>query len=455
MLFHSLRRALWWAAKWGNEESFFGVFLDTTPKVSNPSPSKLSDPSQKFFTKNIYAPLTPAQFDTPNVSWDVLVNFGRPLWGALLQAGSSSVGVVELCKEKCRPSQGQYGDFDTKTGLLALLSYRIPFTISDFALAENLVSHWMHPLIDVSDNLEQIMVLQPDEPILALAAFQHGMTMADTLLQALDVLDHETRWNNISVGDMGEFVAGLILLLAFDTISPWLQYPRPLPLQAFLKNLLGHAVVEDLLKVPEDSSQSNFGQMLSSGTVFFNRLHRRATAPSTTDIYNMYRTCTACYLPSGLHGVDILIPVWVPSEREREAHIGCILVQVKNKSYHTFADDAKTSAYIHTKHAFKALGFSDQMPVIGLIMCLRGQTHGCEVTSDSRDAKKNFGVILSVGLDTEQYPMFQGPPEEPETLIKQQVLRHLQSMVSEVDTYEPDRDKNAYKLLLFETEFLP
>ncbi|KAL2885213.1 hypothetical protein HOO65_080163 [Ceratocystis lukuohia] len=350
MLFHSLHRALWWAAKWGNEESFFSVFLDTTPKVSNPSPSKLSDPSQKvrtgerpsaipfppyhqFFTKNIYAPPTPAQLDTPNVSWDVLLNFGRPLWGALLQAGSSYVGVVELCKEKCRPSQGQYDDFDTKTGLLALLSYRIPFTISDFALAETLVSHWMHPLIDVSDNCEQIMVLQPNEPILALAAFQHGMTMADTLLQALDLLDHEIHWNNISVGDMGEFVAGLILLLAFDTVSPWLQYPEPLPLQGFLKNLLGHAVVEDLLKVPEDSLQSNFGQMLSSGTVFFNRLHRRATTPSTTDIYNMYRTCTACYLPPDLHGVDILIPVWVPSEREREAHIGCILVQVKNKAY--------------------------------------------------------------------------------------------------------------------------
>ncbi|KAL2886894.1 hypothetical protein HOO65_050015 [Ceratocystis lukuohia] len=471
MLFHSLHRALWWAAKWGNEESFFGVFLDTTPKVSNPSPSKLSHPSQKvrtgerpsaipfppyhqFFTKNIYAPPTPAQLDTPNVSWDLLLNFGRPLWGALLQAGSSCVGVVELCNEKCRPSQGQYGDFDTKTGLLALLSYRIPFTISDFALAENLVSHWMHPLIDVSDNCEQIMVLQPNEPILAVAALQHGMTMADTLLQALVVLGQELYWNNVSVGDMGEFVAGLILLLAFDTASLQ-QYPEPLPLQCFLNNLLGHAVVEDLLKVSENSLQSNFGQMLSSGTVFFNRLHRRATAPSTTDIYNMYRTCTACYLPPDLHGVDILIPVWVPSEHEREAYIGCILVQVKNKAYHRFAANAKNSAYDHTYRGFTALKFSHEMPSIGFVMCLQGITHGSAVRHCSRSDKKNLGIILSVGLDAERYPMFQGPPEDPYTSVKQQVLRYFQSILSAVNTHELQKNKNAHERILFETEYLP
>ncbi|KAL1893260.1 hypothetical protein Cpir12675_004193 [Ceratocystis pirilliformis] len=316
--------------------------------------------------------------------------------------------------------EARYQDFDTKTALLALLSYRIPFTISNFALAKTLVSHWMHPLIDVSD----------------------------------DLLGQELYWNHVSVGDMGEFIAGLILFLAFDTAS-LLRCPEPLPLQGFLKHLLGHPVVGDLSKVSGDSLQSNLGQMLSSGTVFFNRLHRRVTAPSATDIYNMYRACTACYLPSDRHGVDILIPVWVPPGHEREAHVGCMLVRVSNKAYDKFEDDAKTSAYTHTERRFKAIGFSNQMPVIGLMMCLRGQIHSCEVMSDSENAKNNSGIILSVRLDAEHYPMFQGLPEEPETLVKQQVLRHLQSMLSEVDTYAADKNKNARKLFLFETGCLP
>ncbi|KAL2890644.1 hypothetical protein HOO65_010002 [Ceratocystis lukuohia] len=470
-LFRSLRQALWWTAKYGDESSFFGVFLDTTSKVSNFSPAHTRDPSQKvrtgerpsavlfppyhqFFTKNIYAPPTPPQFDIPQVSWDVLLNFGRPLWGALLQGGSTCQAVVDLCKEKCQPSEPPCQDLHTKTGLLALVSYRIPFTISNFALAESLVSQWMHTLIDVSDDREQLMVLQPGEPILALAAFQYGMTMSDMLLKALEVLDQELYWNSVNVGDIGEFIAGLILLLAFDTAS-FVSFPEPLPLQVFLKNLLGDAVVKDLLTVSKDSLDLNFGTMLSFGTVFFNRIYRRVTAPSETDIYNMYRTCTACYLPPGFNGVDILIPVWVPPQDDRMGYVGCILVQVKNKAYHRFAANAMNSAYDHTNRGFTALKFSRKMPSIGFMMSLRGIKHGSRVRHSSVSDKKNLGIILSVGLDAERYPMFQGPPEDPYTLVKQQVLRYFQTILSAVNTIELQKNKDAYKRILFETEYLP
>ncbi|KAL2887663.1 hypothetical protein HOO65_050784 [Ceratocystis lukuohia] len=353
-LFRSLRQALWWTAKYGDESSFFGVFLDTTSKVSNFSPAHTRDPSQKVRT----------------------------------------------------------------------------------------------------DDHEQLMVLQPGEPILALAAFQYGMTMSDMLLKALEVLDQELYWNSVNVGDIGEFIAGLILLLAFDTAS-FVSFPEPLPLQVFLKNLLGDAVVKYLLTVSKDSLDLNFGMMLSFGTVFFNRIYRRVTAPSETDIYNMYRTCTACYLPPGFNGVDILIPVWVPPQDDRMGYVGCILVQVKNKAYHRFATNAMNSAYDHTNRGFTALKFSRKMPSIGFMMSLRGIKHGSRVRHSSVSDKKNLGIILSVGLDAERYPMFQGPPEDPYTLVKQQVLRYFQTILSAVNTIELQKNKDAYKRILFETEYLP
>ncbi|KAL2885047.1 hypothetical protein HOO65_090342 [Ceratocystis lukuohia] len=353
-LFRSLCQALWWTAKYGDESSFFGVFLDTTSKVSNFSPAHTQDPSQKVRT----------------------------------------------------------------------------------------------------DDREQLMVLQPGEPILALAAFQYGMTMSDMLLKALEVLDQELYWNSVNVGDIGEFIAGLILLLAFDTAS-FVSFPEPLPLQVFLKNLLGDAVVKDLLTVSKDSLDLNFGTMLSFGTVFFNRIYRRVTAPSETDIYNMYRTCTACYLPPGFNGVDILIPVWVPPQDDRMGYVGCILVQVKNKAYHRFAANAMNSAYDHTNRGFTALKFSRKMPSIGFMMSLRGIKHGSRVRHSSVSDKKNLGIILSVGLDAERYPMFQGPPEDPYTLVKQQVLRYFQTILSAVNTIELQKNKDAYKRILFETEYLP
>ncbi|KAL2885540.1 hypothetical protein HOO65_070002 [Ceratocystis lukuohia] len=353
-LFRSLCQALWWTAKYGDESSFFGVFLDTTSKVSNFSPAHTQDPSQKVRT----------------------------------------------------------------------------------------------------DDREQLMVLQPGEPILALAAFQYGMTMSDMLLKALEVLDQELYWNSVNVGDIGEFIAGLILLLAFDTAS-FVSFPEPLPLQVFLKNLLGDAVVKDLLTVSKDSLDLNFGTMLSFGTVFFNRIYRQVTAPSETDIYNMYRTCTACYLPPGFNGVDILIPVWVPPQDDRMGYVGCILVQVKNKAYHRFAANAMNSAYDHTNRGFTALKFSRKMPSIGFMMSLQGIKHGSRVRHSSVSDKKNLGIILSVGLDAEQYPMFQGPPEDPYTLVKQQVLRYFQTILSAVNTIELQKNKDAYKRILFETEYLP
>ncbi|KAL2890566.1 hypothetical protein HOO65_021108 [Ceratocystis lukuohia] len=470
LLFRSLRTALWNSAT-GGEKTFFAVFLDTASKISNFSPAIAQDPSQKVptherpnkclfpplyqsFTKNIFASPTPAYLHEPNTDWRQIFTFGRPLWGALLQQGSTEDSVFQLSREKCDPDRVGSQVDDKTVARLALLSYRIPFKVCKFSLAERFVSGWMHGLANVSENREDLIIMQPTDPILALAAKSHGVTMGPSLVKALEEFDTALYWNHINVGEMGEFIAGIILLLAFDAISHE-RYFKPVLVQNFLGSLLGQSIAEKAEKVFKDGRQSKVKTMLLEGNVFFNRIQRRVTAPKMVDIYNMYRSCTACYLPTNFNGVDILIPVWVSGKARRKGHIGCILIQVKNQAHHSVTKGRLNSAYHHTDDGAQKLEFDNEMPIIGLMMCLRGKNHGTEVRVPSGNSRKNLGVILCVGLDSKQYPIFHEPSDNKLAQVKQQVLRLLESLLCDVYGQQLEKTAEAHELIKFENEFFP
>ncbi|PHH54910.1 hypothetical protein CFIMG_007646RA00001 [Ceratocystis fimbriata CBS 114723] len=471
LLFRTLRTALWNSAT-GGEKTFFAVFLDTAPKIFNFFPTIIArDPSQKVptyqrsnkclfphiyqsFTKNIFASPTPALLDEPNTDWRQVFTFGRPLWGALLQQGSTEDNVFQLCQEKCDPDRiGFQADYKT-VARLALLSYRIPFTVCRFSLAEGFVSGWMHGLANVSEDREDLKVMQPTDPILAMAAQDHGVTMAPNLVKVLEAFENALYWNHVNVRDVGEFIAGMILLLAFDATSCE-RYFKPVLVQSFLGSLLGHSIVKKAEKVFKDCGQSKVKTMLLEGNVFFNRIQRRVTVPKMADIYNMYRSCTACYLPTSFNGVDILIPVWIPRKARRNGRFGCILIQVKNQAHHSVTPDTLNSAYRHTEDGFQKLEFDNEVPIIGLMMCLRGTNYGTEVRAPSGNSRKNLGVILCVGLDSKQYPIFHESQENKLAQVKQQVLRLLESLLCDVHSQKLEKTAQAYESLKFENEFFP
>ncbi|KAL2890725.1 hypothetical protein HOO65_010083 [Ceratocystis lukuohia] len=468
--FRSLNSALWFISQHHQEKSFFAVFLDTASTISNFTPPAIKDPSQKvalhdrpgrkifpphfrFFTKHLYAEPTPDQPVATSTSLATLLTFGHPLWGALALQGGPEGGIMELCMQKCEPYLGNDAfDDERRTGLLALLSYRIPFNFCTFTLAERLVSGWMHCLVDVSEDREKLMVVQPTDPILAIAAYRHGVTMGEKLVEVLAVLDHFLYWQSVNVGDIGEFVAGLILLLTFDANVG--EYPKPIPLKGFVQSLLGKQAVTNFAAVCWKHLSDEVKEMFSHGQVFFNRFYRRITKLIMSDLYKMYRTCTACYLPTGLYGVNILIPVFIPKTQNREAYFGCILVQVKNQAYDNFDDCMKNSAYDYINTGCKQLGF-DEVPTVGLTMCLQGKSTGTAVRPPSGNNKTNLGIILSVGLDSEQYPIFVGSRTRNGSQGNEQVLKALQSLVSEVNKMVLEENKDACEYLTFQSEFLP
>ncbi|KAL2888615.1 hypothetical protein HOO65_030116 [Ceratocystis lukuohia] len=467
--FRSLNSALWFISQEHQEESFFAVFLDTASTISNLPPPAIKDPSQKvalrdgpgrkvfpphfrFFTKHLYAEPTPDQPVAPSTSLATLFTFGHPLWGALALQGGSEGRIMELCMQKCEPFLRKDPFDEWRTGLLALLSYRIPFNFCSFTLAERLVSGWMHCLLDVSEDREKLMVVQPTDPILAIAAYRHGVTLGGKLVEVLEVLDHFLDWQSVNVGDIGEFVAGLILLLAFDANVG--ESPKPIPLKSFVRSLLGKQAATNFAAVCRKYLSDEVKEMFFHGQVFFNRFHRRITKPTLSDLFKMYRTCTACYLPTGLYGVSILIPVFIPKTQNREAYFGCILVHVKSRAYDDFDDSMKNWAYEYIDTGCKQLGF-DELPTVGLTMCLQGKSTGTAVRPPSGSNKTNLGIILSVGLDSEQYPIFVGSRTRNDSQGNEQVLQALQSLVSKVNKMVLEENKDARQYLKFQSEFLP
>ncbi|KAL2885208.1 hypothetical protein HOO65_080158 [Ceratocystis lukuohia] len=469
-LFRALQTALWSSAT-GGEDTFFGVFLNTAPVISKTSTAVAHEPSQKIpinehpnavsfppvyeiFTRGIFASPTPAQLTSPNTHWRDVATLGLPIWGALLQQGSTLKNVFQLSQEKYGPERTGPQSDDQTVALLTLLSYRIPFIVCDPCLVKKFVSGWMQNLAYTSGDREDLIVLQPTDPMLALVAREHGVTMKPYFEQTLQVFINELSRGRINVREASELVAGIVLLLGFDSTSQG-RYLKPIPLQDFLASLFRKHLVLDLLSHSFEYEQHELRDMLLNGQVFFNRIQNRVTTPKMVDLYNMYRSCTACYLPTSFKKANILIPVWVPETRWRKSRFGCILVLMRNQEGHSATPMMQDYAYRHTSDAFDKLGFDDDVPIIGLMMCLQGQVCSTGVREPSKNSRKNIGVMLCVGLDRKEHPMFDGPYDDPLKELKKSVLSWLGTLKFDVNTHEPEEDMEGNELVKFETEFYP
>ncbi|KAL1896968.1 hypothetical protein Cpir12675_002547 [Ceratocystis pirilliformis] len=128
---------------------------------------------------------------------------------------------------------------------------------------------------------------------------------------------------------------------------------------------------------------------------------------------------------------------------------------VKHRAYDNFDESTKNSAYDYIKIGCKQLGF-DEVPTIGLMMCLRCKSTGTAARPPSGDNKTNLGIILSVGLDSEQYPVSVGSRTRSGSPGNEQVLEVLQSLISEVNKMVvKENNKDACQYLAFQSKFLP
>ncbi|KAL1893810.1 hypothetical protein Cpir12675_003966 [Ceratocystis pirilliformis] len=429
-LFHSLRCALKDLAE--TEKNFFATFVDKSAEIIKLFPAIYEDPDQRppndrlecrrlfppffqFLSRNSPAPKPVTSESTQIMSLDNLLAYDQESRPEIFKGDRVVFDVpsVPLPKPDIPivrlPVRGLSREISgERVGMLAMLSYRIAFDISSFDLAERLVFERLYDITDIPDHREQLLVTPPDESTLpGLIAMWNPYEAAFDYRDALDVFKHALRRRFISV-NRTEFAAGLISLITRHAVMAEERRDEDfgtISIGSFLTKLLGLSVVNKLK--PASRPQSRFERMLSFGRLSFHRISRRQTPTSILDIYEMYRRCAAAVLPTGSTGGNILIPVWVPGGKEREAHIGCIIIRVKGCDDRVFLRPQDDIDYI--RDAIDQFGLEDKVPVIGLTMYL----NGCEDKNNgvvvSKSRQRRTAAVVAVGLDSDVYPLFRAP----------------------------------------------
>ena len=274
-----------------------------------------------------------------------LTNFGRPMWGGIL----SSVLKAELGNEfiensrngPCIPRRGE-GSFTGALDTIQALAIKKIFygpkntDVTDRVesavailhiitgsgciygpVASSLVEKRMGCLLDYRYDTSQLRVIYPSEPALAVAALtqfhNYPASIIDDALLSYDCLTG-------SLGEIGEFGARIIFLLALDSIT--LQRPF-CTVNSFLRNLIGESV-DGLESLAINNPRL---RSILKGCVSFSHF-TKALKLCDTPLANLGLSVTlnaALSMPQNFQGVDNVIPVVLEN-----GGLGSINVQVKS-----------------------------------------------------------------------------------------------------------------------------
>lgn len=194
-LFLQLRRALW---HFPTNSGAFSVVLDTISRISNFQPASMDDPSQRarheshalfepFYilstTDVMVAPATQAKLLDDVIEPKVLYRYGRPLWGAQLDAVIEDLldtqlsNLVVLAKEKLVGGGNRLSSLNkqnlNETIAIAILGPRIGLDVSPQSqLASELVASHMRSCAFISSDRQSLITMFPIEPILSEASAQ-------------------------------------------------------------------------------------------------------------------------------------------------------------------------------------------------------------------------------------------------------------------------------------------
>lgn len=401
LLLHSLQQALqerFQSSCIGFEDSlpngnFFAVFLDTSLRIFDFSPPTHLDDYQKIvdpmgydgaLLPPIYAIRTKDVFcdkDTKKPQDESkeavlrLFRFGRPLWGSRYQASNARhVGnpIRELIELAARKTDGEGA-----TKAIALLSYRVHFHVTSHYLAEEMVSSCLRCIMYINKELNLIRTFQPSEPLLAYTAATK-MSNPTTRLTVLKHFVNACFEGSVSVGDVGEIVAFLVLLFAYDELQFHTPraLPTPIPLRDFMASLFGQerrAWMTDRMH-----SDYDMRELWDNGFVFFNQFIRLEHVPDQDTLEKLFNRGAAVFLPGASVGADIIIPV-----RIHDAEMSFCIFQVKNRKDDHHTPSLRQEAVSSLKNGASAYKWSKRH--IGITMYLRHQ---------ARPGSENFAILL-------------------------------------------------------------
>ncbi|KAH9934215.1 uncharacterized protein B0H18DRAFT_1114955 [Fomitopsis serialis] len=361
-----------------------------------------------------------------------MVHLGRPLFGAMYDAGSEALrkNVVDFAKIKLLYSEAD-PELLTSAQSLACIGVRIPIDFKAYVPAdlENeriLVARHLRSLLYAGRRFAGAVMACPSEPLLAEAAYmvlarkrwsngEAVMSPAQTtdaprLLEPIPALSYHLSHSHLDLGTRGETVAAVLLLdardrattfpLAHGDLSPGtddteddedLRYDgvrkrRIVTVTQFLRALLAkpcHDIIPAEYHKPEDAGVP-LETAFKDCFVYFNHFIKAASSDMVNQRYlRLAMSRGAAFICADSQGgIDIIIPCLFGTVLVREK-VSAIMIQVKNDTRCTAKVDPVLFASMDPYRCgvFDS-GVKDPPPVLRIVFALASRESS--VTAASR-----------------------------------------------------------------------
>ncbi|EGZ26708.1 hypothetical protein PHYSODRAFT_283985 [Phytophthora sojae] len=297
-------------------------------------------------------------------AWHALCRMGRPMWYSTCPNPADREDVINLAANKLLlgipPSQNAYNK-DTMLGVASMLCRLGVRPHSTSALASRATADFMAILAYVNFKREGYVTSYASDPVLALGAMKvwyelkHGL--AKYILPQLKNLLLDEALDTGGVGEIGEMVARILLLLAMDTCvmgdKDFSQCCHTIgqfvPVQQFLKVLQGKKKLPIYLKrmISKENLRPEFNKWCSKWDGWymgFTHFVQLQLEPNEDTLWFLLGRQAAGIFPRNQYGADLLIPMFKKRSTSRpvggettrgeqeEQEVLMMLIQVKNRS---------------------------------------------------------------------------------------------------------------------------
>ena len=331
-----------------------GAITSTNSRISNFVPSTRYDPSARAIHGiRLFHPMTRTLMDIfldpstkTSTKYEEFGNgsrdeakksylLGRPLWKSVNEDLEGLLNFAEAKLLRCQ-------DDNELAFTSSLFAARTSMAITNFQLATDIVANGMAVLTSVSANRQTIMCRYVGEPILQDAARRKMKSPTDPSVyeKSLDNLYEVFFTNQVDAGAIGEIVAEILLLDAFDRAQD-LKYDQKIDDPSCWKYELAVTVEEFLHQLCPDRAGEILSRMearLKTGKILFSKFHQINCLTKQMKLFTMdtieeflIHRCAFSFRKS-FPGIDQAIPVVLePLETDEKPVYTLLMISVKNK----------------------------------------------------------------------------------------------------------------------------
>ena len=360
----------------GSVPSIFGLFTDTTSRLTNFQPRPSEDTTSRQIAK--FPRAGRRQFEPIYVFTSIdaharilnnyhtisdykevakvetLLKFGRAGWYSLYCARSSSevkaygklnilrlaiskllggvesVKPIQVLREQLPPTSSGPLTQTNRLRLFAILAVRLSLTVGPFSTeAAEVVSSHLAVLLKTDDDRHFLRSHYPSEPILAEASAQ--CTSSIGWGYPLKALYQHLQNGIVDAGYRGELLSKILCLMAMDDTPkpfpaaaatgdaiPYFEHTQPVKVKDFLNNWLaapsGKGQFTDALYQTNIRTDSNELERFLNGYVFFNHFIRLERIVSMEAIVCAWNRGAAIMPKDNAHAFDHVIPVMLAAK---------------------------------------------------------------------------------------------------------------------------------------------